>query len=375
MPVAIRRLSVLAVYCLSSVASADDGAASASRVRQAVQDAIPLIESAAAGSAEQRECFTCHHQAVPILALQAAAEAGFVVDRDNLERQIQHTITHLQRGHEDYVRAKGQGGQALTAGYALWALQKADWSADETTAAVAHYLVERQRHQPQWRQSSNRPPSSGSDFAVTFVSLQALRTWGTEPDRAAITARESAVRDWLLRSAPDDTEDHVFRLLALDLIAADAEQVAQAADALLARQRADGGWAQLPELKSDAYATATALFALQTAELPVAPPAELRRGVEFLLETQQEDGSWHVVTRAEGFQTYYESGFPWDEDQFISMAASSWAVLALVQSLAVDADADPAQSETASAATRNPRPAPGGGFVERDPHLSSGGQP
>ncbi|MCA9048735.1 MAG: hypothetical protein KDA89_08400, partial [Planctomycetaceae bacterium] len=52
--------------------------------------------------------------------------------------------------------------------------------------------------------------------------------------------------------------------------------------------------------------------------------------VQFLLNTQCEDGSWHVVTRAEGFQPYYESGFPHGEDQFISIAASAWAVIALL---------------------------------------------
>ena len=55
--------------------------------------------------------------------------------------------------------------------------------------------------------------------------------------------------------------------------------------------------------------------------------------MRYLLGSQLEDGSWHVVTRAEGFQTYYESGFPHNEDQFISTAASSWAVLALLKTL------------------------------------------
>ncbi len=40
-----------------------------------------------------------------------------------------------------------------------------------------------------------------------------------------------------------------------------------------------------------------------------------RRGVDYLLRTQQEDGTWHVVTRALGFQPYFQSGFPYDHDQ------------------------------------------------------------
>jgi len=59
----------------------------------------------------------------------------------------------------------------------------------------------------------------------------------------------------------------------------------------------------------------------------------VRRGVEYLLSTQLDDGSWHVVTRAEPIQKYFESGFPHGKDQFISMAASGWTTLALLLTL------------------------------------------
>jgi len=55
-----------------------------------------------------------------------------------------------------------------------------------------------------------------------------------------------------------------------------------------------------------------------------------QRGLDFLLCTQFEDGSWHVKSRAFGFQPYFESGFPHGHDQWISAAASSWATMALV---------------------------------------------
>ena len=55
------------------------------------------------------------------------------------------------------------------------------------------------------------------------------------------------------------------------------------------------------------------------------------RGVKYLLETQQKDGTWRVLTRSEPIQEYFESGFPHKEDQFISIAASCWSVIALSQ--------------------------------------------
>ena len=81
-------------------------------------------------------------------------------------------------------------------------------------------------------------------------------------------------------------------------------------------------------MQSAAYATGKALVALQLGGLPVSD-ATYQRGVQFLLKTQQEDGSWYVKTRALPIQQYFESGFPHGKDQFISAAASNWAAMAL----------------------------------------------
>ena len=99
---------------------------------------------------------------------------------------------------------------------------------------------------------------------------------------------------------------------------------------LMAEQRSDGGWAQLPTLTSDAYATGQALVALKTTGALKAGDAAYRRGVQFLLKTQMEDGSWYVRSRSIPFQPYFESDFPYGADQFISAAATNWASMALV---------------------------------------------
>jgi hypothetical protein len=94
-------------------------------------------------------------------------------------------------------------------------------------------------------------------------------------------------------------------------------------------QRADGGWGQLDNLDSDAYATGSALVALHLAGGLSTQSGVYQRGLGFLLKSQREDGSWLVKSRSKPFQPYYESGFPHGDDQFISMAASGWAVTAL----------------------------------------------
>src|SRR5215212_3676410 len=93
-------------------------------IKAAVTKSLPLLETGARGSMEKRkQCFTCHNQALPIMALTTARARGITVDADNLRRQVEFTADFLAKNRTNYAAGKGQGGQALTAGYALWALE------------------------------------------------------------------------------------------------------------------------------------------------------------------------------------------------------------------------------------------------------------
>ena len=86
-------------------------------------------------------------------------------------------------------------------------------------------------------------------------------------------------------------------------------------------------------MQSDAYATGEALWVLsETGVLSPNDPV-YRRGVQFLLNTRQKDGSWRVRSRAPKFQPYFESGFPYGHDQWISSAATARAVVALARAI------------------------------------------
>jgi hypothetical protein len=88
-------------------------------------------------------------------------------------------------------------------------------------------------------------------------------------------------------------------------------------------------------LESDAYATGEVLYTLaQTVKEPATDPT-WQRGLRFLLERQEDNGTWHVARRAFPFQPTMDSGFPHHRDSWISAAATSWAVLALTRALPV----------------------------------------
>jgi squalene cyclase len=295
-------------------------------VKSAVERAIPLLEKSNALYVKEKTCFSCHHQALPVFALAAARAKGFKVDEENLSAQLRYTAESLERGKKAYQEGRGQGGRTATAGYALWTLETGGWKADETTAAVVDFLIVDGKDKAPWSPPSNRPPSEASSFTATFLALRGLGAFGSADQKERAAERVEKARRWLVATEPKETEDRVYRLRALRQLGGDVEA---ARKELLATQREDGGWAQLDGAASDAYATGSALAALREAAGMACDDASYRRGVAHLVSTQKEDGTWHVATRAKPIQKYFESGFPHGKDQFISITATAWAVVAL----------------------------------------------
>lgn len=302
-------------------------------VRAGADRALPLLVKSAQGHVEKQTCFACHNQTLPLLAVRAARDRGLVVKDEEVKEQTEHIAEFLGRNKAKFRKGEGTGGQVDSAGYALYALELGGYKADEVTAAVVDYLILYQADRGHWRTSSNRPPSEASSFTVNYFAVRGLRVWGSADQREAGKKRVAAVRAWLAKAEATDTEDRVFRLLLLKELGAAADDIRQAADALAKRQRPDGSWAQLDDKPGDAYATGSALVALHRAGgLATTDPA-YKRGLGFLLRTQAADGSWRVTSRSKPFQPYYETGFPYKADQFISAAASGWAAAALLDAL------------------------------------------
>ena len=330
-PMTTARFAALAaaLACAAAAPAADPDT-----IRAAVAKSLPLLEKAARGSMEKRkQCFTCHNQGLPVMALTTARERGFAIDAEHLRQQLEFTAGFLAKNQTNYLAGSGQGGQALTAGHALWTLANGGWKPDSTTAAVADYLLLWQKNLDHWKVQTVRPPSEESMFTVSYVALRGLKVFGGPEQRERIDRRVELVRHWALKTEAKDTEDRVFRLRLLQLAGAPGADIRRAEQALLQTQHKDGGWAQLADKESDAYATGSSLVALHQAGGLTTTDAVYRKGLRYLLSTQLADGSWHVQTRSTPIQTYYESGYPHGEDQFISITAAGWATTALALAL------------------------------------------
>jgi len=330
---------ICATMLVSPAPGADAVTPSSESVRAAITKALPTLEAGSIGSANKRQCFTCHSQAVPVFAFAEAKRQGFQIDEANFARQLKHTHDHLKRGLENYRQGKGQGGDVLTAGYALWTLDEGSWPPDEVTEAVSNYLLGAQSDLKHWRHRGSRPPTSGSDFTATYVALRALQHFGTDFSKTdAIAARHESVTKWLETHTAVETEDLVFRLNALLYTDTRSSVKEESLHELLNKQRDDGGWGQMDDMATDAYATGSAIMAIVNYQdvsgtSEVATTQAIQKGVSNLLATQLDDGTWQVSTRAKPVQEYFESDFPHGKDQFISIAATAWSTLALLHAL------------------------------------------
>jgi hypothetical protein len=147
-----------------------------------------------------------------------------------------------------------------------------------------------------------------------------------------ITESLKRAQKWLLQIEPKSAEERAMRLMGLVWTDAPRNRVSAAMKEIRERQETNGGWSQFGRTPADAYATGMSLYALHVAGMR--PTDEVyRNGVTFLLGTQYQDGTWLVKTHAFPVQRYFESGFPFGRHQWISTAGTSWAVLAVAQTL------------------------------------------
>jgi hypothetical protein len=301
------------------------GATHSEMVKQASEKAIALLLKSGPQFVKVSGCYSCHNQSLPQMAYSVARTRGYAVDKTPADYNVKAIVGFFK----PYIAEMLAGSPAIpdpavSVSYALLGLGAENYPADETTSAMAHLVSLMQLPDGSFGVLPARPPIESSQFSSTALSLRALQIYGSKAD-----PRIKHAAQWLAATTPRTMEDRAMQLLGLAWADGDAAAMKKAAKALLAEQRQDGGWSQLPAIDTDAYATGQALVALMTAgQISTSDPA-WQRAQSYLLRTQLEDGSWLVRTRSFPFQPYKESGFPHGKDQWISAAGTSWAVWAL----------------------------------------------
>jgi ankyrin repeat protein len=299
--------------------------------RQCVERSIPLLQHSAAVWFRERKCVSCHHQALTIATMSLARERGFRIDETKQAYQIAKVANLKSAGRFERLESTGAINGSAGFSYAAFGLAAENTPSSDTTGSIAYYLIGKQAVDGRWPSFSFRPPIEAYPSTLTALAVRALKLYSPPYlKHQSETAIEKGKR-WLRNLDPQNNEDAAWRVFGLVWSGASKNDIDAARSQLLTRQRPDGGWAQLPTMDSDAYATGQALVALGCSGFSTKTKA-FELGIHFLRQTQHPDGSWLVRTRRRFLPglPYVETGFPYHEHQFISEAATSWATMALI---------------------------------------------
>lgn len=300
-------------------------------VREAVQRAMRLLETAGPEFFKKNACISCHNQSIPQMASGYVRPKEIALDSKVTALQIQAVLGVWSGVRKEMWRSDCRmgGGRVATMTYGVVGLGAEKQPRDQTISLAAHCLTVEQHADGSWQMFDLRAPLGMSTVKHTALGLRGLQLY-TLPGRSEEFAeRIQRARKFLESVKAATTQDLVFQILGLRWAGAELGVIEPLARELAKLQRKDGGWPQRPELESDAYSTAQAAWALHEGAGRSVNDAVWRRGAEYLRIAQQPDGSWHVHSRGFGFQPYRETGFPHGHDQWISAAATGFAVIAL----------------------------------------------
>jgi len=318
---------VAATACLMSGRDSDPGSAepragdggAPRELQAAITAGLASLERQGEAWITERKCVSCHQIPVMVWAHAEARERGFPVDDARLDGWIEWSVS------ETVGSSNADGAYQLLLGLI-------DALPEERLAGLASTVASRQQADGSWKAGGQLPqqrrPPAESHRVSTHWAIHALATTGAEP--SSVARGSHRVRSWLAAGgAAESTET-----LAVSLISSHhldrPETQRRFRDELLRHQRADGGWGWRIGEASDALATGQALYALRVTGSQVDEPA-VRRGRDFLVSTQRDDGSWEVPgTLAEAHGPVPTSNH-W---------GTGWAVIALLRTLPGSDDRD-----------------------------------
>lgn len=342
---AMRGYSASAAALGVSAAQATKLANSPRSTTKAVDAGIKLLESSMKTFNEKTNCVSCHQEGLGRMTMAMARERGLKLDESvhkAVEAKLNGGLSALTPLHEAALKDPETMKQLpliemneVSPGYSWLLAGMVDnkRTPDEATAAMAMVLGKQQAADGHWSFSLPRVPMQSSNFTLTALAAKSLAAYGSKSDAKEVADRINSAREWLTNGKPKSNEDRASRLLGLKWTSANAETIQSAVKDVLANQRPDGGWSQGPNLQSDAYSTGQALYALHHAGGLKVTDAAYKRGVQFLLRTQDADGSWFVVKRALPANNYFDGGFPHGESQYASFNGTCWATMALMETM------------------------------------------
>jgi hypothetical protein len=275
------------------------------KAQAAAERALAFLVDDAAKWRKERGCATCHHGCMTVWALSESKSQGYAVNAEALIDTVEWTKDlFVPQFSKPRDHRWGFNFFSLPGIYLSLMSQTLPVLSRDEVHRMAVHLERHQEDDGVWQLPPANPNTAPPTLeSAETIALLALLAW--EPNVSAVSnegtsnraARERAVA-WLEKAKPTETVQALSLRLLLDMRKGDSlQQLSPRIDQLMRLQNADGGWSQLPNLPSDAYATGQVLWILSFLKIPSDHP-QVSRAVAFLVASQQENGSWPMIPRS-----------------------------------------------------------------------------
>lgn len=319
------RLATILHIAVSLLASQSAWAAtSPASLRATLQKSIQFVEVKGVYWIESKKCVSCHRIGNMVWGLTAAKTVGLQVS-NQLDKWLEWSnldvLSKTEKGEIKGTANKTGVVQIIQANTAVGGDKYADF-----TRKLIPLLFANQNGDGSWTPGGQLPSQKRDKAETTQVATMwiALAIMQNTPSTETPTPLTNALEYLKDKLAGKSTEWYVASFL-LEREQGNDELAEKRIDQLIAAQQEDGGWGWNLEEASDALGTGMALFALSKAKSPNQVSEAIVKAREFLVATQNTDGSWSVNgTKFNKRHTPIETSIYW---------GTAWALLGLSEAM------------------------------------------
>lgn len=338
----MRKLLVVLLVFIPGMAWSQDPGTEKQGVEGAIKRGLEFLVKDAEAWKKEHNCASCHHAALVVWSFQEAKQHRRSVDETTLA-ELTKWLAESGNGKFNLERPKeaphAASPKAIYFSLALGLDPQRNEASRAGMKLLLSTVMSEQTANGSWSTWPNtRPPIFGpSDESLTALAVLALLPEADSGDESAIKARDKGIQ-WLSETPSDDDPQSIaLRLILWSKLGRPTEEMQPLIERIKKRQKDDGGWSQSHDMPSDAWGTGQAIYALVSAGVE-SSDTTVKRGREFLIMSQRDDGSWKMESRPTP-----PSGKGGEYLVPITGAGSAWGVLGLIKSS--DDSSPPSQTD------------------------------